>query len=124
MTTKLATAALAHPALVAEKYLYRDGGIWLGRSTTNDNLPIGYQDDRHVCLVSGTRGGKGTSSIINTLLLYPGSVVVIDPKGENATVTAARRGKGKALMGPGQDGHGLDTFGFPLVQTTVPNLGQ
>jgi type IV secretory pathway TraG/TraD family ATPase VirD4 len=119
MVMKLATAAWADPALVAEKYLYRDGAIWLGRSATNDNIPIGYQDDRHVCLVSGTRGGKGTSSIINTLLVYPGSVVVIDPKGENATVTAARRGKGTLFPGLGQAVHVLDPFGEAQVEAGV-----
>lgn len=35
------------------------------------------------------RGGKGTSIIVNNLCFWPGSAVVIDPKGENATVTAA-----------------------------------
>jgi type IV secretory pathway TraG/TraD family ATPase VirD4 len=124
MATKLATAQWDDPALVAEKYLYRDGGVWLGRSATNDNLPLGYQDDRHVCLVSGTRGGKGTSSIINTLLVYPGSVVVIDPKGENATVTAARRGRGTVLQGSGNAGFVPGPFGPPLVPAFFRGLGQ
>ena len=94
MSTRLATAEWADPSLVEENYAYRDGIIWLGRSPREYQVPVGYLDDRHVCLVSGSRGGKGTTSIIPTLLTWPGSVCVVDPKGENATVTAARRGKG------------------------------
>lgn len=111
MSMRLATANWADPALVEEKYLYRQGDVWLGRSPADSQLPIGYSDDRHVCLVSGSRGGKGTSSIINNLCLWPGSVVVVDPKGENATVTAPRRGKGSAnCEGMRQAVHVLDPF--------------
>lgn len=110
MARKLATAEWADPALVADKYRYRPGCIWLGRSATDDDLPLGYADDRHICLVSGSRGGKGTTSIVNTLLVWPGSVIVIDPKGENATVTAARRGGGTVIPGLGQAVHVLDPF--------------
>jgi type IV secretory pathway TraG/TraD family ATPase VirD4 len=94
MSMRIATAEWADPSLVEQNYAYRDGTIWLGRSASENQVPLGYLDDRHVCLVSGSRGGKGTTSIIPTLLTWPGSVCVVDPKGENATVTAARRGKG------------------------------
>ena len=93
ITDRIATAAWMLPEIVERKHVYRQGSIWLGRSIEN-RVPIGYADDRHVCLVSGSRGGKGTTSIINNLCLWPGSLVVIDPKGENATVTVPRRGKG------------------------------
>lgn len=45
---------------------------------------------------AGTRSGKGTSVIVPNLAFWCGSAVVIDPKGENAIVTARRRGKGSA----------------------------
>ena len=61
MTMRIATAAWADPAVVEEQYLYRDGTVWLGRSASEGRIPLGYCDDRHVCLVSGSRGGKGTS---------------------------------------------------------------
>jgi type IV secretory pathway TraG/TraD family ATPase VirD4 len=116
MSTRIATAEWADPALVEDRYLYRDGDVWLGRSPSDRQLPIGYHDDRHVCLVSGSRAGKGTSSIINNLCLWPGSVVVVDPKGENATVTASRRGKGSAdCEGLGQSVHVLDPFNAAQV---------
>ena len=120
MSMRLGTAKWADPDLIEEKYLYQDGSIWLGRSPSNNDLPIGYLDDRHVCLVSGTRGGKGTTSIINTLLLWPGSVVVIDPKGENASITARRRGSGTGLApGLGQAVHVLDPFESAKVDESL-----
>ena len=46
---------------------------------------------QHVLSIAQTRSGKGVSLIIPNLLTYLGSVLVVDPKGENAWVTAARR---------------------------------
>lgn len=108
---RVATAEWADPALVDAQYAYREGTVWLGRSGSEHETPVGYRDDRHVCLVSGSRGGKGTSSIVNNLILWPGSVVVVDPKGENATITAARRGRGSVnAEGLGQVVKVLDPF--------------
>ena len=45
----------------------------------------------HLLTVAPTRAGKGVSLIVPNLLYYGGSAVVIDPKGENAWLTAARR---------------------------------
>ena len=56
--------------------------------------PLSYSGARHLLTVAPTRSGKGVSSIIPNLLTYQGSVFVIDPKGENALVTARRRGAG------------------------------
>lgn len=47
--------------------------------------------ERHFVSVAPTRSGKGVSLIIPNLLTYEGSVIVIDPKGENAWITAERR---------------------------------
>jgi type IV secretory pathway TraG/TraD family ATPase VirD4 len=86
--------------------------IWLGETCDHPGIPLGYADDRHVCLVSGTRGGKGTGLIVPTLCLWPGSALIIDPKGENATVTARRRGHGSEYArGLGQEVRILDPFG-------------
>src|SRR5688572_31883071 len=52
---------------------------------------IGWKDDRHALSVAGTRAGKGASLIVPNLLLYPGSVLAIDPKGELARITGRRR---------------------------------
>ncbi|MFN4247917.1 MAG: type IV secretory system conjugative DNA transfer family protein [Flavipsychrobacter sp.] len=50
-----------------------------------------FNDKGHILTVAGTRGGKGTNLIIPNLLGasdYQGSWVVIDPKGENAAISA------------------------------------
>jgi type IV secretory pathway TraG/TraD family ATPase VirD4 len=111
MTMRIATAAWADPDEVEERYPYRDGTVWLGRSGSEGRMPLGYLDDRHVCLVGGSRGGKGTTSIIPALITWPGSLCVVDPKGENATITAARRGGGSThCKGMGQTVKVLDPF--------------
>jgi len=94
-----------------QKLNFQDGQFWLGHAPTQAHFALGFSDDRHICQVAGSRGGKGTTSIINNLCLWPGSVVVVDPKGENATVTARRRGKGSEFCkGMGQSVHILDPF--------------
>jgi type IV secretory pathway TraG/TraD family ATPase VirD4 len=109
MPDRLASAQWESPQDVSRQYPFAEGKFWLGRN--EEESPLGYCDDRHICLVSGTRGGKGTSVIVNNLCFWPGSAVVVDPKGENATVTAARRGRGnKYCTGLGQAVHVLDPF--------------
>jgi len=66
---------------------------------------IGFADDRHLMTIAGSRAGKGRSCIIPNLLHYTGSVLVVDPKGENANLTALRRSK------IGQTVRVLDPFG-------------
>lgn len=108
--TNLGSARWADPVSFAERYRYREGDFWLGRSPITGEM-MGYRDDMHVLMASGTRSGKGTSIIINNLCTWQGSIVVLDPKGENASVTAARRGHGSEYCeGLGQDVHVLDPF--------------
>jgi len=82
------------------------------RFTTNDDLrkaglfkgkgvPIGYSPDGkwalhypgvgHLLTVAAARMGKGATLLINALLSWLGSCICIDPKAENAAVTAHRR---------------------------------
>jgi type IV secretion system protein VirD4 len=76
-------------------------GLFLGY---RGKRAIGWKDDRHALTVAGTRAGKGTSLIVPNLLLFPGSVLAIDPKGELARITGRRRGElGKVVV--------LDPFG-------------
>lgn len=74
--------------------------------------PITYSGDRHLLTVAPTRAGKGVSSIIPNLLLHRGSALVIDPKGENARVTAHAR----AAMG--QEVHVIDPWGITGMQSS------
>ena len=95
-------AAWLDPAELAGpdwKYRNRTGsvaGLILGYR--NDE-GIGCMDNRHVLTVAGSRGGKGVSLIVPNLLMYDGSVIAIDPKGELAAITArARRQKGQKVV--------------------------
>ncbi|MEM7602455.1 MAG: type IV secretory system conjugative DNA transfer family protein, partial [Verrucomicrobiota bacterium] len=48
-------------------------------------------EESHLLTIAPTGTGKGRSSVIPTCLTWPGSMVVVDPKGEAAFVTAERR---------------------------------
>src|SRR3546814_5540681 len=79
------------------------------RSTLTDTLfpsPTLFRSagPAHLLTIAPTRTGKGVGTIIPNLLDYPGPVVYIDPKGENARITAHYR----ARFGPV---HVLDPFG-------------
>ncbi len=78
-------------------------GIVLGRM--NGKL-LRCKTDKHLLTLAPNRAGKGVSAIIPNLLIWPGSMLVIDPKGENAAVTARRR---RAI---GQKVHVLDPWGI------------
>lgn len=112
-STQLGTAAWlpeGSPAIPP----FQTGAFWLGRDA--GGTAVGVRGDGHVLVDCGTRGGKGTSIIIPNLCLWPGSVVVIDPKGENAMITARRRGNGsRSSRGMGQKVRILDPFG--AIQT-------
>jgi type IV secretion system protein VirD4 len=93
----------------ADFWAYEPGKIVLGGA--QDRM-IGLSDNRHLMTVAGSRAGKGTSVIVPNLLVYPGSVLVLDPKGENAALTAERRGVGRGIPagGLGHDVYVIDPF--------------
>lgn len=78
---------MGHPGLD-----YAPGKIFLGRV---DQKPVGLADTRHIVTLAGSGGGKTTCVLIPNLRLYPGSCLVIDPKGDLAAATA----KDRAAMG-------------------------
>lgn len=97
------------PNEVEARFAFQDGDFWLGRNPFEGENPIGFSDDRHIMLVAGSRGGKGAGIIVPNLALWPGSIVTIDPKGENANLLAARRGGGSEYCdGLGQSVYVLD----------------
>lgn len=73
---------------------WRPGQILLGASRYDPKWLVGIEDDRHIATLATTRAGKGRSVIIPNLLTWPGSALIIDPKGQNAYVTARTRGNG------------------------------
>lgn len=85
--------ALATGRLVPQEKLdrqsYRRGDFWLGR--TLSGRPFGWQEDMNLLTCAGPRCGKGVGVVVPNLLEFPGSAVVVDPKGELASLTAAYR---------------------------------
>lgn len=76
------------------RYLDRDEA----RQNGEREEPIHYTGERHLLTIAPTRAGKGVSTIIPNLLTFPGSTIVIDPKGENAKITLDQRATfGRAL---------------------------
>jgi type IV secretion system protein VirD4 len=110
-----AAVLLTTPPLVRAKFVEDLEKRW-HKALLADCVPLGLDDDRHFITIAGSRAGKGTSSIIPNLILYPGSVICLDPKGENAQITALRRGSGCAgCEGMGQEVYVLDPFGVSQV---------
>jgi type IV secretion system protein VirD4 len=80
-----------------------------------------YRGDRHLLTIAPNRSGKGTSAIIPNLLTYTGSALVIDPKGENAMMTASRRGRGDGTIpGMQQAVYILDPWNIAQVPGILP----
>lgn len=91
---------------------YEEGSVLLGESFYEPEWRVGIEDDRHILTVGGTRAGKNRSLLVPNLLTWPGSALVIDPKGTNAAVTAARRGHGGGRVSEylGQQVYVIDPF--------------
>jgi len=83
-------------------WTWTSGGVLLGAW---DGRLLGRHDDRHVVTIAGSRAGKSSSALIPNLRRYPGSMIVLDPKGELARACAGYR---RAL---GQRVYVLDPFG-------------
>ena len=80
-------------------------GLVVGRENSKGGGLLRYDGPAHLLTLAPTRSGKGVGAIIPNLLLADRSVFCIDPKGENARVTARRR----ESFGPV---HVLDPFGI------------
>ena len=91
--TTFGSAEWASGEDVEREGLTRGEGFFLGAFQANPEreVELYYPRDRHLLTVAPTRGGKGVSAIMPNLLTYEGSVLVIDPKGENALITAEAR---------------------------------
>jgi type IV secretion system protein VirD4 len=94
-------AQLADPSRHAHSMRDILGGpraIWFGQFSNSDR-EASYGGDRHLLTVAPNRTGKGTCTIIPNLLMdLDHSIICIDPKGQNAAVTArSRRRDGKPV---------------------------
>jgi len=79
-------------------------GLLIGRDTQSGKM-LRYSGPAHLLTIAPNRKGKGVGAIIPNLLTARRSVICIDPKGENARITARQREK----FGPV---HVLDPFGI------------
>lgn len=70
------------------------GLFYLSNEDPNSDEMLGLHNDFHVLCVGATRSLKGVSVIVPNLLHWHGSALVVDIKGELATVTARRRSNG------------------------------
>jgi type IV secretion system protein VirD4 len=80
-----------------EQGLLSGEGIFLGlfgSDTQEGGLnfdPLHYNGERHLVTIAPTRTGKGISVQVPVLLDYGASLFMIDPKGENAAISARCR---------------------------------
>lgn len=70
-----------------------------------DSEPILLPSEAHVMTIAPTGAGKTVNCTVPVLLQYPGPMIVLDPKGENAAITARRRRE------MGQETFVIDPFG-------------
>ncbi len=100
ISTNYGTAHYTPQRLDIEDEKCLASGLFFGKSSTPERVagplespgaPVCAIPEHHTLIVARTRTGKGTPVIVPTLLRYSGSAFVIDPKGENAAITARVR---------------------------------
>ena len=88
----------------SERAAYQTGdGLLIGRDGPTGKL-LRYDGPAHLLTLAPTRAGKGVGTVIPNLLTINRSVLMIDPKGENARIA----GEARRRFGPV---HILDPFG-------------
>ena len=88
-------------------------GLLIGRDLDNGKL-LRYDGPAHLLTLAPTRAGKGVGTVIPNLLLAERSVLVIDPKGENAKIAGEARKRFGAV-------HILDPFGVTGLPASAYN---
>lgn len=63
----------------------------LGRVDVPQNLDARFRHVGHILTCAPTGSGKGIGAVVPALLEYPGSMIVLDLKGENYAITARQR---------------------------------
>ena len=72
------------------KKLQGNDGLLIGRNPGTGRL-LRYDGPAHLITLAPTRAGKGVGTVIPNLLAVERSVLVIDPKGENARIAGEAR---------------------------------
>ena len=68
----------------------QESGLFLGQDADTGEAII-YDGDMHAITIAPTRTGKDQTAILPNLVRSQGSMIVIDPKGESARLSAKRR---------------------------------
>ncbi|WP_407925269.1 type IV secretory system conjugative DNA transfer family protein [Paragemmobacter aquarius] len=98
----------------AERKVFQsEDGLLIGRDIGTGKL-MRYDGPAHLLTLAPTRAGKGVGTVIPNLLTVPRSVLVIDPKGENAKIAGEARKRFGAV-------HILDPFGVTGMPATAYN---
>ena len=90
-----------------------EDGLLIGRDIGTGKL-MRYDGPAHLLTLAPTRAGKGVGTVIPNLLTVPRSVLVIDPKGENAKIAGEARKRLGAV-------HILDPFGVTGLPASAYN---
>ena len=97
-----------------ERAGYQKGdGLLIGRDTGSGKL-LRYDGPAHLLTLAPTRAGKGVGTVIPNLLTTDRSVLVIDPKGENARIAGEARWRFGRV-------HVLDPFGVTGMPSSAYN---
>ncbi|WP_421694406.1 conjugal transfer protein TraG [Aestuariivirga sp.] len=90
------SARWAEPEEIRAAGLLGPDGVLLGRL---DGDYLRHNGPEHVLCFAPTRSGKGVGLVVPTLLIWPGSAIIHDIKGENWGLTAGFRSKhGRVLL--------------------------
>ena len=95
------------------KAFQSEDGLLIGRDIGTSKL-MRYDGPAHLLTLAPTRAGKGVGTVIPNLLTVPRSVLVIDPKGENAKIAGEARKRFGAV-------HILDPFGVTGLPASAYN---
>ena len=95
------------------KAFQSEDGLLIGRDIGTGKL-MRYDGPAHLLTLAPTRAGKGVGTVIPNLLTVPRSVLVIDPKGENAKIAGEARKRFGAV-------HILDPFGVTGMPASAYN---
>jgi type IV secretion system protein VirD4 len=95
------------------KAFQSEDGLLIGRDIGSGKL-LRYDGPAHLLTLAPTRAGKGVGTVIPNLLTVPRSVLVIDPKGENAKIAGEARRRFGAV-------HILDPFGVTGLPASAYN---
>ena len=83
---------------------YTPGSLYVGEDPATQTA-VGCKTEKHALTIASARSGKGVGTIIQNLLRWEESALVIDPKGEAAEATAEARDR------MGQAVYVLDPYG-------------